>query len=281
MRVVRHWNRLPGEACPIYWSVQGHLGWGPEHQGLVGGIPAHSTGVETKLSLRSLPTWAPLWFCFYIRRGLWSRRITLPITWTGLLLGMPTPELWSRQEHTDFKNHDRTFKIFLAIWISLWVVGLRANFAADFNPVSLIVGLGNRDIKILPSSLNDVDRHLWYEAAAPSQGRQGQAPSRPSPWSPEAQFLAAASLPSRAGACQVGQDPALLPVARLCGSAADLQRAGLKLPHASWLIAKAAPFPNQSQNIPWRLWLQLETKCKIIETSSYFFHKVSKLKKVL
>lgn len=149
--------------------------------------------------------------------------------------------------------------------------------------------LGNRDTKIFPSS------HEWWRHLLPAAGMKQQHPPKggrgrlltgPLPDSQRFSSWPAASLPSRAVACQVGQDPTPLPVARLCGSAADLQRAGLhaegwKLPCASWPMAKAAPSPNQSQKILWRFWLQLETKCKIIEVSSCFFHKISKLKKVL
>ena len=48
--------------CPLPGSVQGQVGWGFEQSGLVEGVPAHSRGVGTRWSLRSLPTQTILWF---------------------------------------------------------------------------------------------------------------------------------------------------------------------------------------------------------------------------
>jgi len=47
---VRHWNRLPGEACecPLSGSIPGQAGWGCEQRGLKGGVPAYSRGVGTR-----------------------------------------------------------------------------------------------------------------------------------------------------------------------------------------------------------------------------------------
>lgn len=45
------------------WTFQGKAGCGPEKPGLVAGKPAHNRGVETRLSLRSFPNQAILWFC--------------------------------------------------------------------------------------------------------------------------------------------------------------------------------------------------------------------------
>ena len=42
--------------CPLPGSVQGQVGWGLEHPGLVEGVPAHGRGVGTRWSVRSLPT---------------------------------------------------------------------------------------------------------------------------------------------------------------------------------------------------------------------------------
>jgi len=43
-------------ACPLPGSVQGQVGRGFEHRGLVEGVPAHGKGVGTRWPLRSLPT---------------------------------------------------------------------------------------------------------------------------------------------------------------------------------------------------------------------------------
>ena len=47
--------------CPIIGSVQGQAGRGFEQPGLVDGVPAHGRGVQTRWSLRSLPTQTILW----------------------------------------------------------------------------------------------------------------------------------------------------------------------------------------------------------------------------
>jgi len=49
-------------ACPIPGRVQGKAGWGFEEPGLVKGVPAHSSGVRTRQSLRSPPTQTLPWF---------------------------------------------------------------------------------------------------------------------------------------------------------------------------------------------------------------------------
>jgi len=50
MRAVRHWHRLPRVAagCPLPGSVQGQVGWGFEHPGLVEGVLAHGRGVGSR-----------------------------------------------------------------------------------------------------------------------------------------------------------------------------------------------------------------------------------------
>jgi len=49
VRVVRHWNKLPGEVMNVLpRGVQGQAGWGCEHPGLVGGDPAYCRGVGTR-----------------------------------------------------------------------------------------------------------------------------------------------------------------------------------------------------------------------------------------
>ena len=49
-RVVIEWNRLPRkvEDAPDPGSVQGHIGWGPEQQDLLGGTPGLSREVGYK-----------------------------------------------------------------------------------------------------------------------------------------------------------------------------------------------------------------------------------------
>jgi len=42
--------------CPLPGSVQGQVGWSSVQPGLVEDVPAHGRGVETRWSLRSLPT---------------------------------------------------------------------------------------------------------------------------------------------------------------------------------------------------------------------------------
>jgi len=46
-RVVGYWHRLPREAvaAPSPGRVQGQVGWGFEHPGLVEGVHAHGRGV--------------------------------------------------------------------------------------------------------------------------------------------------------------------------------------------------------------------------------------------
>ena len=47
LRVVRHWNRLPGGCgCPLPGSTQGQAGWGCEQPGVEGGVPVYSRGLE-------------------------------------------------------------------------------------------------------------------------------------------------------------------------------------------------------------------------------------------
>ena len=47
--------------CPFPDRVQGQVGRGLEHPGLVEGVPAHGRGVGTRWALRSLATWTILW----------------------------------------------------------------------------------------------------------------------------------------------------------------------------------------------------------------------------
>lgn len=42
LTVVRPWQRLPKEAAPYLWSVQGQAGWTLKQAGILEGIPAHS-----------------------------------------------------------------------------------------------------------------------------------------------------------------------------------------------------------------------------------------------
>jgi len=50
VRVVRHWNRFAQRSCgcPLPGSVQGQVGWGFEHPGLVEGVSAHYRGDGTR-----------------------------------------------------------------------------------------------------------------------------------------------------------------------------------------------------------------------------------------
>jgi len=50
---------------PLPGSVQGQVGWGFKHPGLVEGVSAHGRGVGTRCSLRFLPTQTILGF--YLR----------------------------------------------------------------------------------------------------------------------------------------------------------------------------------------------------------------------
>ena len=45
-RAVRHWHSCPEKLwCPIAGGAQGQVGWGPGQPEMVGGSPAHGTGV--------------------------------------------------------------------------------------------------------------------------------------------------------------------------------------------------------------------------------------------
>jgi len=54
--VVRCWKRLPREVvnAPTPGGVQGQVGWGPGQPAVIGGSPAHGSGVRTEQALRSL-----------------------------------------------------------------------------------------------------------------------------------------------------------------------------------------------------------------------------------
>jgi len=48
--------------CPLPGRIQGQVGWGSEHPGLVEGVPAHGRGAGMRWSIRSLPTQTVPWF---------------------------------------------------------------------------------------------------------------------------------------------------------------------------------------------------------------------------
>jgi len=56
--VVKHWNRLPGEAveAPSLETFKARLDGGSEQPGLVEDVPAHCTGVGLDDLYSSLPT---------------------------------------------------------------------------------------------------------------------------------------------------------------------------------------------------------------------------------
>ena len=57
VRLVRHWEQVIHRSCgcPKPGSVQDQIGWGPEHPGLVEDVPAHSQGIGSRQSFRSIP----------------------------------------------------------------------------------------------------------------------------------------------------------------------------------------------------------------------------------
>jgi len=60
--------------CPVPGSFQGQVRHSFEQPGLVGSVPARGRRVQTRWSLRSLPTQTILWW--FIFTSLWNTRST-------------------------------------------------------------------------------------------------------------------------------------------------------------------------------------------------------------